>query len=145
MAQEIDVRGPRFSAVLTFVLLSLAFLFHSGLILAVQTVVFLIGAFRGPHKSPFGILFAKVIKPLLSPTTQTEDSRPPQFAQSVGAFFGVVGLLGFVIGSSAIFTIATGFALAASFLNAFFGLCLGCKVYLGIKFLTQPRKELVEA
>ena len=57
--------------------------------------------------------------------------RPPRFAQAVGLGFAVVGarrlrspaldLLG---------AVATGFALAAAFLNAAFGFCLGCEMYL---------------
>jgi hypothetical protein len=60
----------------------------------------------------------------------TEDSRPPQFAQSVGFIFALVGLLGAAIGSSLVFGIAVGFALAAAFLNAAFNFCLGCEMYL---------------
>jgi len=60
----------------------------------------------------------------------TEDSRPPQFAQSVGFVFALVGLLGGTIGSSLLFGIAVGFALAAAFLNSVFNYCLGCEMYL---------------
>jgi hypothetical protein len=35
-----------------------------------------------------------------------------------------------VVGASAVFTIAVGFALAAAFLNAAFNFCLGCEMYL---------------
>ncbi len=33
--------------------------------------------------------------------------------------------------------VATGFALVAAFLNAVFGLCLGCEAYLLIRRLTS--------
>jgi hypothetical protein len=32
--------------------------------------------------------------------------------------------------ATAVFTVATGFALAAAFLNAVFNYCLGCEMYL---------------
>jgi branched-subunit amino acid transport protein AzlD len=68
---------------------------------------------------------------------KTEDVRPPQFAQSVGLIFAVVGVAGSLAGIPAIFTIATAFALAAAFLNAAFNFCLGCEMYL---LLVRVRK-----
>jgi hypothetical protein len=41
-----------------------------------------------------------------------------------------VALLGGVTGNAAIFLTATSFALVAAFLNAAFGFCLGCQMYL---------------
>jgi hypothetical protein len=60
----------------------------------------------------------------------SEDQRAPRFAQFIGALFAFVALLGGVSGNSAVFLIATSFALGAAFLNAAFGFCLGCQVYL---------------
>ena len=48
----------------------------------------------------------------------------------MGLGFAVVGLLGFATGLTAIALVATGFALAAALLNAVFGFCLGCEIYL---------------
>jgi hypothetical protein len=92
------------------------------------------------------------VKPRISPTKETEDSRAPQFAQTVGLIFGLVGLVGGFAGIMPLFYVATGFALAAAFLNAVFGLCLGCEMYLIIKrfskteeITTERVKENVEA
>jgi zinc transporter ZupT len=59
-----------------------------------------------------------------------EDAAPPRFAQGVGLVFTVVALVGYLSGATLLGAIATGFALAAAFLNAVFGFCLGCEVYL---------------
>jgi hypothetical protein len=59
-----------------------------------------------------------------------EDVRPPQFAQAIGFLFAATAVAGLLSGLTALFTIATGFALAAAFLNAVFNYCLGCEVYL---------------
>jgi hypothetical protein len=40
-------------------------------------------------------------------------------------------------GSTVVGLVATSFALAAAFLNAAFGLCLGCEAYLLIRRLTS--------
>ena len=52
--------------------------------------------------------------------------------------FALVGVLGAVAGSSALFTVAVGMALAAAFLNAAFNYCLGCEMYLlGLRFTSK--------
>jgi len=126
----IDVRGPRFSATLTVIVLAIALATQNVWVLALQAVVFAIGAIRGPQFTPYAFIFKRVVKPRLRGEVITEDSRPPQFAQSVGFIFALVGLLGSAIGSVPVFSIAVGFALAAAFLNSVFNYCLGCEMYL---------------
>ena len=126
----IDVRGPRFSATLTVIVLAIALATQNVWVLAFQAVVFAIGAIRGPQFTPYAFIFKRVVKPQLRGEAVTEDSRPPQFAQSVGFGFAIVGLLGAAIGSVPVFSIAVGFALAAAFLNSVFNYCLGCEMYL---------------
>jgi hypothetical protein len=126
----IDVRGPRFSATLTVIALAISLATQNVWVLAFQAVVFAIGAIRGPQFTPYAFIFKRIVKPRLRGEAVTEDSRPPQFAQSVGFIFALVGLLGAVIGSVPVFSIAVGFALAAAFLNSVFNYCLGCEMYL---------------
>ena len=126
----IDVRGPRFSATITVIVLAIALATQNAWVLALQAVVFAIGAIRGPQFTPYAFIFKRVVKPRLRGEVVTEDSRPPQFAQTVGFVFALVGLLGAAIGSSLVFGIAVGFALAAAFLNSVFNYCLGCEMYL---------------
>jgi hypothetical protein len=126
----IDVRGPRFSASITVLVLALALGTQNVWVLAVQGAVFAIGAFRGPQFTPYALIFKKIIKPRLKGETVTEDSRPPQFAQSVGLIFALVGIFGAAFGATAVFTVAVSFALAAAFLNSVFNYCLGCEMYL---------------
>ena len=126
----IDARGPRFSATITTIVLATALVTHNVWVLVAQGLVFLIGATRGPQFTPYGLLFKKFIKPRLKNEAPTEDVRPPKFAQSVGLIFALVGIFGAVIDRGLIFTVATGFALAAAFLNAAFNYCLGCEMYL---------------
>ncbi|MET0998195.1 MAG: DUF4395 family protein, partial [Marmoricola sp.] len=69
----------------------------------------------------------------LSAPAHLEDPQPPRFAQAVGLVFVVVGLVGYLAGAPLVGAIATGFALAAALLNAVFGFCLGCEIYLLIR------------
>jgi dipeptide/tripeptide permease len=71
-----------------------------------------------------------VVRPHLGPPPPPEPAGPPRFAQGVGLAFAVVGLLGSLSGSTPLTQVAVGAALAAAFLNAAFGVCLGCEVYL---------------
>jgi len=129
-AISIDARGPRFSAGITVVLLSTALATHSVWVLVAQGVVFAIGAIRGPQFTPYAAIFRTVVRPRLKGEVPTEDVRPPQFAQSVGLLFALVGIAGSVAHLPLVFTIAVSFALAAAFLNAAFNFCLGCEIYL---------------
>jgi len=134
----IDARGPRFAASITTLVLAIALVTQSAWVLALQGLVFLIGAVRGPQFTPYGLIFKSLIKPRLKKEAPTEDVRPPKFAQAVGFLFALVGLIGAIAGSSAVFTVAVGLALAAAFLNAAFNFCLGCEMYLlGLRFATK--------
>jgi hypothetical protein len=132
---EVDVRGPRFaawltSAVLVAVLIVSAFsAAAAAVILAVQAVVFAVSALRGPRNSPYGLVFAHLVAPRLGPVTEREPVAPLKFAQLVGLAFAVVGVAGFGSGLIVLGVIATAFALVAAFLNAAFGICLGCQLY----------------
>ena len=126
----IDARGPRFSATITTLVLAIALVTQNKWVLVAQGLVFLIGASRGPQFTPYGLLFKNLVKPRLNKVAPTEDVRPPKFAQAVGFVFALVGSLGAFLGADIVFTVATGFALAAAFLNAAFNYCLGCEMYL---------------
>ena len=126
----IDARGPRFSATITTIVLATALVTHNVWVLVAQGLVFLIGATRGPQFTPYGLFFKNIVKPRLKKEAPTEDVRPPKFAQSVGLIFALVGSLGAFLGADIVFIVATGFALAAAFLNAAFNYCLGCEMYL---------------
>ena len=130
IAISIDARGPRFSAGITVVLLSTALITHSAWVLLAQAIVFAIGSFRGPQFTPYALIFRTFVRPRLKGEVPTEDVRPPQFAQTVGLLFALVGLAGAVAHLPLVFTIAVSFALAAAFLNAAFNFCLGCEIYL---------------
>jgi hypothetical protein len=126
----IDARGPRWSAVITTIVLSIALVTSNIWVILFQTIVFAIGALRGPQFTPYAFVYKKLIKPRLKSEVTFEDFRPPRFAQSIGLGFALVAVIASVTGAGGVFTVAVGFALAAAFLNAAFNFCLGCQVYL---------------
>ena len=126
----IDARGPRFSAVLTTIVLAVALVTSNLWVVIVQAIVFAIGAIKGPQFTPYAYIFRSIVKPRLKGTVITEDVRPPQFAQSVGLLFALVAISGSIANLDVVFLVAVSFALAAAFLNAAFNFCLGCELYL---------------
>ncbi len=133
-AGKVDPRGPRLAATLTTALLAVALLVAPSALtvalLAAQTVLFAWGAGLGVTRTPYAWLFKTLVRPRLGPPSELEDEAPPRFAQAVGLGFALVALAGFLSGATLLGLVATGFALAAAFLNAAFGFCLGCEVYL---------------
>ena len=125
----VDPRGVRFSAALTTVVLALVLLSADGWLLAAQAVVFALGSIAGLRFSPYSVLFRTVVAPRLGPPTEREAAAPVRFSQTVGLVFTLVGTVGFLTGLTALGIVATAFALAAAFLNAAFGFCLGCEMY----------------
>jgi hypothetical protein len=139
MTQQIDPRGPQFTAAVTAVVLAVVLVtapsaFATAL-LAVQTLLFGLGAALGVHRTPHAWLFRTLVRPRLAPAEDWEDPAPPRFAQAVGFGFATVGLVGFGAGITTLGLVATGFALVAALLNAVFRFCLGCEMYLLIRRL----------
>ncbi|EOM74382.1 DUF4395 domain-containing protein [Rhodococcus rhodnii] len=132
---RVDVRGPRFVAWITTAVLAAAIVVASfspvvaGIVLALQAVVFAIGAALGPHRGPYGRVFRALVVPRLTPVTETEPVAPLRFAQTVGFVFAAVGAIAMLAGVVAVGFVAAGFALFAALLNAAFGFCLGCTIY----------------
>jgi hypothetical protein len=128
--REIDVRGPRFAAWVTAAVLAVALILGSGAVVAVQAVVFAVGAFAGLRYAPYGVLFRVLVAPRLGPAREREPEAPLRFAQLVGLGFAAAGAVGYLLGAPVLGAVATGFALVAALLNAATGFCLGCELYL---------------
>ncbi len=130
----IDPRGPRFVAGIVTVLAIVALLLGTGtgalVVLAVLTVSFGLGVARGVTGTWQSWLFRRFVRPRLAPPDELEDPRPPRFAQLVGLVLSAGGLLLGLLGVGPAIPVAAAFVLVASFLNAVFGLCLGCELYL---------------
>ncbi|MEV1167943.1 DUF4395 domain-containing protein [Nonomuraea sp. NPDC049784] len=124
-----DPRALRFGAAITTLVLALVLVTASAWLLAAQAVVFALGVV---WRSPYTMLFKALVK---SAPKDTEDARPPRFAQGVGLVFAVAGLAGYLTGIVPLALVATAGALLAAFLNAAFGFCLGCEMYLLIRRL----------
>jgi hypothetical protein len=142
---QVDVRGPRFTAWVTTAVIVATLIVSAyssvaaAIVLGLQAVVFAIGAIGGPRSHPYGRVFARFVAPRLGPVTQREPVAPLKFAQLVGFVFAGIGAIGFATGLVTVGLVLTAFALIAAFLNAAFGICLGCQLYpLVARFRNTP-------
>lgn len=158
----IDPRGPRFGAAITSALLLagvyLAFAGSStdpalgalplarraadpGFLLLLVAALLFAWSLVSARTQPIAALFRRVVQPRLAPPTEWEDARPPRFAQGVGLFVVGVGLLLHLLAVPWALAIAGAAAFIAAFLNAAFGFCLGCEIYLLLARLRSPRPQ----
>jgi hypothetical protein len=147
----IDPRGPRFAAWITSALLLIATVLaltgiaadgtigtasvgeraaDPGFIVASIVAGLFVWGLTSPATSPWAVLFRAAIRPRLAPPAELEDPRPPRFAQGVGLLVVGLGLVLHLAGVPLALPIATAAAFVAAFLNAAFGFCLGCQLYL---------------
>ncbi|WP_374955335.1 DUF4395 domain-containing protein [Rathayibacter sp. AY2B3] len=142
----VDPRGPRVAAGITAALLLTAVglglaaparadldgrLSQPGfLLLLALAALFAWSAARGVGSGPWAVLFRRVVRPHLTPPREWEDARPPRFAQLIGLVVTGAGVLLHVAGVPGSVPVAAAVAFLAAFLNAVFGLCLGCELYL---------------
>jgi Domain of unknown function (DUF4395) len=135
---ELDPRGQRFAAVLTSFVIIVILATGWGWLAVAQAVVFAITA-ADPRRGPWSTLFRALVLPRIGPPAEREPVPPVRFAQMVGFSFMTVSAVGYLAGLPLLGVIAAGFALLAAFLNAAFGLCLGCEAYLAMRRLNVRR------
>jgi len=137
----VDPRGPRFAAWVTAAVLVAVLLTGSAWLAWAQAAVFALGAFAGLRFSPYAAFYRLAIAPRLAPATEREAAAPVRFAQGIGFALALAAAIGFAAGLPTLGMAATAFALAAAGLNAVFGVCLGCEMYLRLP--TRLRRALV--
>jgi len=132
---ELDPRGQRFAATLTSVVLIVVLATGWGWLALIQAVIFAITA-ADPRRGPYPLIYRALVLPRLGPPAVREPAAPVRFAQLVGCVFLTVAAIGYLSGGTALGVTFAALGLLAAFLNAAFGLCVGCEAYLAIRRLT---------
>jgi hypothetical protein len=135
---ELDPRGQRFAATLTSVVLIVVLATGWGWLALAQTVIFGITALY-PRRGPYAMIFRALVLPRIGPPAGREPAAPVRFAQAVGFVFLAVASVGYLSGVTALGVTFAAFGLLAAFLNAAFGLCLGCEAYLAMRRMSSRR------
>lgn len=143
---RIDPRGARFTAAVTAALLLADVVLGlvegvastlaaravqpAFLLLTVLAAIFVWSAAAGVARNPWAALFRRLVRPRLAPPAELEDAAPPTFAQGVGAVVALTGVVLHLAGAPYGLVLAAAAAFVAAFLNAAFGYCLGCQLYV---------------
>ncbi|MBB4934158.1 hypothetical protein F4561_004978 [Lipingzhangella halophila] len=135
---QVDPRGQRFAAAVSALVLAVVLASGSAMLLAAQGLVFAVAAVAGVRYSPYGLLYAIHVRPKLGPPRELADAAPLRFAQGVGLAFVVVGLVGYLFAGVWFGGVPTALAFLVAFLNAAFGLCPGCEMYVLLNRLRPP-------
>lgn len=138
----IDVRGPRFGAAITSVVLATALLVQGTLgtaLVAWQWSMFAIAAVGGLRYSVYGNIFRAVKRRFdLGAAPATEPEAGPRFAQACGLAVLSVALVALASGATVVAYAAVGVVLALSLLLASTNVCIGCLLYGVIVRLPAP-------
>ena len=138
----IDVRGPRFGAAITSVVLATALVVQGtvGTALIVwQWAMFAIAAVFGLRHSVYGNLFRFVKRRFdLGPPPATEPEAGPRFAQACGLAVLSAALVAAALGASTVVWVSAGVVLSLSLLLASTDVCIGCLLYGVIARVPAP-------
>jgi len=83
----------------------------------------------GPSLSPLGQVVTRVVTPRIDLPERPVPGPPKRFAQGIGVAFSVTALILTVLGAWTAAQVVLAVLGVAAFLEAAFGLCLGCKVF----------------
>ena len=103
---------------------------------------FIARVLTGPKLSPLGQLVTRVITPRLGLPEKLVSGPPKRFAQGIGATFTVTAaVLTFGFHSFFAAQVVLGLLVVAASLEAFAGICLGCKLFaIGMRLGWVPEE-----
>ena len=123
-----------------------ALAFRQPWLVAVLAYGFVARVLAGPRLSPLALLVTRAVVPRLKLPVRPVAGPPKRFAQSIGALVTLAGTICyFGLGSSGATYGLLALLATFAFLEAAFGLCVGCKVFgLGMKLNLVPQEVCAE-
>ena len=139
----IDSRAPRFNQIVIGLLALVAVLAGWPLLLGLLGLQLLVGLTFGRRYCLPCLAYFELVQPVLG-EGRLEDSRPPRFANMVGAAFLVAASVSYVLGFPTLGAALGVLVSALAVLAASTGFCAGCEAYklgyvlTGRKFVACP-------
>ena len=139
----IDARAPRFNQAVVGLLSLAAVTVGPRWLLALLALQLVVGLTFGRRWCLPCLAYFELVQPRLG-EGPLEDSRPPRFANIVGAVVLSAASLAFAAGLDALGTALGGLVAALALLAAVTGLCVGCEAYklgyrlTGRRFVSCP-------
>jgi hypothetical protein len=124
----IDSRAPRFNQTVIGLLSALAVLTGWWWLLALLAVQLVVGLTLGRRYCLPCLAYFELVQPVFG-EGPLEDSRPPRFANMVGAAFLTAASVSYVLGVEAAGAVLGSLVAALALLAAATGFCAGCEAY----------------
>ncbi len=134
----IDARAPRFNQATVGILALVAVLTGWWFLLALLGAQLIVGLLFGRRYCLPCVAYFELVQPRFG-EGPLEDSRPPRFANIVGAVFLTAATLAYVVGLSTVGLVLGAIVAALALLAATTGFCTGCEAYkLGCWLTGRP-------
>ncbi len=126
---RVDVNVPRFNQAMVALLTGAAFVAQWWPLVAAVAAVLAVTRWAGPRFGLFTQAYLRLVRPHLEGPLETEDARPPRFAQTLGALFLGAATAAFLLGWSAAGWAVTLMVFALAALAATTRICVGCVLW----------------
>jgi ribosomal protein S26 len=127
----IDSRAPRTNQAFIGSLALLAFVVDAQWLIALLAIQLLVGLRFGRRYCLPCVIYFELIQPRIG-EGRLEDSRPPRFANQMGAGFLGVATIAFLAGASTFGWVLALIVAALALFAAMSGVCVGCEIYVQI-------------
>lgn len=128
--KEVNEVSARLVATGVVALATVTIVFEVRWLTIVLAYGFLARVVSGPKLSPLGQLVTRVITPALPIAPRIVAGPPKRFAQGIGAAFTITAAIAtYGFGSFTVAQVVLGMLVVAASLEAFAGICLGCKAF----------------
>ncbi|MBJ7354761.1 MAG: DUF4395 domain-containing protein [Thermoleophilaceae bacterium] len=124
----IDQRAPRTLQTTVAIVTALAFLLNQPWLVALMALQLILGLTFGRIYCVPCVFWFKVLQPRFG-EGRIEDSRPPRFANIVGAIFMTAATVLFILGLTTAGWVLTLIVTTLASLAAISGICVGCEMY----------------
>ena len=136
--EVIDERAPRFNQATVGILALVAVLTGWWFLLALLAVQLAVGLAFGRRYCLPCVAYFELVQPRLG-EGRLEDSRPPRFANVVGAVFLTAATLAYAVGLPVAGAVLGSIVAGLALLAAVTGFCTGCEAYkLGCRLTGRP-------
>ncbi len=137
----VDPRAPRFGQALTAIGLVAGIALEEPALVVAVTAILVTAVLSGWRIDLYGLVWKRLVGPVLDPPAETEAASPHRFAKLMGAGFTTVASLllvgGVAVGSPT--AVVAGYAVAGfvallAGVAAALDLCVGCRLYRQFAF-----------
>ena len=138
----VDDVTVRLVAALVLVIALLALLTGAAWLYAVLAADFALRTAFGPKASPLAQLATRALRPLLAVAPRPTPGPPKRFAAAIGAVLTAAAFVLALAGATAAVWVIGAVMVIFPALEAFLGLCVGCKVFAGLMRLGLVPEEV---